>query len=192
LFVDRDGVLVENRDSYIREPADVRRIRGTGPALRAIQERGIPIVIVSNQSAAGRRLISLAETVEIHRHVLRLLAADGIYPACSLICPHHPDDGCRCRKPAPGMPLAAAAAHGLDLPRSCLVGDARSDVAVARRAGVGRAFLVTTGRGAREAELMSATERRSVTLSEDLAAAVGTWIAGSHRAQRARESGSSQ
>jgi D-glycero-D-manno-heptose 1,7-bisphosphate phosphatase len=177
LFVDRDGVVVENRDTYILKRAHAVLLHGVIAALRHVQNLAIPVVIVSNQSPAGRGLISLEQTAEIHRHILRMLAAEDVVPTCSLVCPHCPEDRCWCRKPAPGMLLEAAAVHGIDLRRSCLVGDARTDLTAARRAGVGRAVLVATGHGEREARRLSALERHTVTLAADLAAATSGWIA---------------
>lgn len=154
VFLDRDGVLIENVESYVRSWADVRPYPSALAAVTRLAPLPHRILIVTNQSVVGRGLISLAEAKAINDRLVEMIRTgggriDGVY-----LCPHAPADDCLCRKPRPGLILQAQAEHDLDLADSILVGDALEDVQAARAAGVGRAALVRTGRGSdHEAEV---------------------------------------
>lgn len=149
VFLDRDGVIVENQDDYITSYEKVRFLAGGFKALRRLVASGYTIVLVTNQSVVGRGIISMADAIAIHERVLEQIAAHGIQVAATYICPHRPDEGCMCRKPAPGMLLQAAIDLNLDLARSYLIGDAVSDVQAGLAARV-HPILVRTGRGAEQ------------------------------------------
>ncbi len=156
VLMDRDGVLNEEV-GYLRDPADLRLLSGAGEAVRLLNEAGIPVILVTNQSAIARGYLTVAGLDEIHRELGRQLAACGAHLDGIYYCPHHPDDGCSCRKPEPGLLKQAAAEHDLDLSRSFVVGDKGSDLEAGRRVGC-RTVLVLTGYGQDE----SAGQRRSV------------------------------
>jgi D-glycero-D-manno-heptose 1,7-bisphosphate phosphatase len=152
LLLDRDGVIIENRENYVRSWEDVDLFAQALSALRRAACTPYKIVIVTNQSAIGRGLLSQEQAAEINgRLVAEIVKAggrvDGIF-----ICPHTPADGCACRKPRPGLILQAAGALSLDLNRSILIGDALSDLQAGHAAGVGQVALVRTGRGAEQAQ----------------------------------------
>lgn len=147
IFLDRDGVICQNRDDYVKSPQEMIFIPGSVAAVAALSKAGYPVFIVTNQSAVGRGLLSQGDLDQIHTLMLEQLHAEGARVAEILVCPHAPSDACDCRKPLPGMLLRAAARHGLDLAGSWMIGDARSDVEAAAAAGCG-AVLVLTGRGA--------------------------------------------
>lgn len=143
LLVDRDGVL--NRrvvGGYVLEPSGLEPLDGLLPALRAATDAGVAIAVVSNQGAVSRGMLSAGRLQEVNDRLLRHLAARHVRVAAVYACPHHPaaprveDRVCACRKPQPGLLLAAAADLGLDLGRSVMVGDQESDRAAARAAGV--------------------------------------------------------
>ncbi|MCA1825608.1 MAG: D-glycero-alpha-D-manno-heptose-1,7-bisphosphate 7-phosphatase [Myxococcales bacterium] len=155
VFLDRDGVLIEEI-GHLHRREDVRLIPGAASAVRALSDLGFFLVVVTNQSAVANGLCSEAELGAIHEEIARQLAAGGARVDEWAYCPHHPQavieryrKVCECRKPAPGMLLAAKKAHGLDLTRSFLVGDKISDIEAAHRAGA-HAILVETGHGAAE------------------------------------------
>src|SRR5262245_33740328 len=107
LFLDRDGVIIENRADYVKSLGEVAFIPGALRALARMAKHGGHIVIVTNQSAIGRGLLTPVTLEAIHMYMQEAIAAvggriDGIY-----VCPHHPDDNCDCRKPAPGLLLRA-------------------------------------------------------------------------------------
>lgn len=145
LFLDRDGTLIVDV-GYPRDPARVELIPGAADALRALQRDWL-LVVVSNQSGIGRGLIAPDEAAAVHdRFVAAFAAAEVAFAGC-YYCPHAPDARCACRKPAPGLLLAAAADLDLALPRSVLVGDKPSDLDAGRAAGLAAVFQLGAERG---------------------------------------------
>lgn len=147
LFLDRDGVLIENRSSYVRSWDDVAFIPYALQAMAQLARISHKIVIVTNQSAVGRGIISL-ETAQIinHRLMETIKNAGGRVDAIYM-CPHAPEELCECRKPKPGLLHQAAQELSIDLIHSTLVGDAITDIQAGASAGVPRLILVRTGRG---------------------------------------------
>ena len=146
LFLDRDGVLIENRPDYVRALDQVVFIPGAAEALAAFR-RARPewrIIIASNQAGIGRGLITRAIVDEINAAVQRHVGSAGGRIDAIYLCPHRVDEGCDCRKPKPGMLLQAAREWSLDLAHSIMVGDSASDMQAARAAGV-RPIFVQTG-----------------------------------------------
>ena len=147
IFLDRDGVLIENRSDYVRDWSQVEIIPEAIRALSLSPVKNYKVVIVTNQSVVGRGLISLETAQNINQRLINLVQEhggqiDGIY-----MCPHAPEDDCYCRKPLPGLLLQAAKDLSLDLPRSWMIGDAWSDVQAGVAAGVRGTVLLKTGRG---------------------------------------------
>ena len=147
IFLDRDGVLIENKPDYVRDWSQVKIIPEAIQALSLAAARPYKIVIVTNQSAVGRGLMPPATAEGINRRLVHLIhhrggQVDGVY-----MCPHKPDDDCVCRKPRPGLLLQAARELSLDLQRSWMIGDAWSDLQAGQRAGVRHTILLKTGRG---------------------------------------------
>jgi D-glycero-D-manno-heptose 1,7-bisphosphate phosphatase len=171
IFLDRDGVIVENRPDHVKSWAEVRFLNGAFESLAQLAALPAAVVIVSNQGAVGRGLITLEQAWDVQNQMVRAIEVCGGRIDASYLCPHHPDDGCDCRKPAPGMLRQAAKELQLDLARSWLVGDAVSDLQTARAAGA-RGILVRTGRGADCEAKLSAEWRDDYTVVEDLSAAV--------------------
>jgi len=152
VFFDRDGTLNEEVD-FLTEPGQLRLIAGAAEAVRAVNERGLPACVISNQSGIARGLFSEADLVPIHETFRAALGARGARIDRIYYCPHHPTQGidpyrvaCECRKPRPGMLHRAARDLGLDLARSYVIGDRIVDVQAARNAGA-RGILVLTGYG---------------------------------------------
>ncbi len=142
VFLDRDGTL--NYDpGYLKIAADLKLLAGVGPALARLKVAGAKLVVVTNQSGVGRGTLTLKDLEAIHARLEGLLeqedaALDAIY-----FCPHHPDDGCRCRKPNVGMVERAVSELQLDLRRSYLIGDHARDIQLANRVGA-KAILLTS------------------------------------------------
>ena len=171
VFLDRDGVIIENRSDYVKSWSEVAFVPGALAGLRALAGSPLAVVTFSNQSAVGRGIITLAEMQAIHERVLAAVRAAGGRIDGSYLCPHAPHEGCACRKPAPGMLLQAAQELELDLARSWAVGDAVTDLQAARAAGV-RGILVRTGRGAEQALRLAACGLEACPVVDDLPAAV--------------------
>src|SRR5262245_47750107 len=145
IFLDRDGVIIENRADYVKSIAEAHFLPGALAALAQAARLDARIVVVTNQSAVGRGLLTELGLQAINAHVHAAIVAAGGRIDGWYYCPHHPDAGCDCRKPKPGMLLAAAADLHIDLPASFMVGDAISDMIAGHAAGA-QAILVGTGR----------------------------------------------
>lgn len=148
VFLDRDGTLIHD-PGYLRDPEAVRLLPRVVPALWLLQREGFRLVLVTNQSGIARGYLTRKVLRAIHDRLKQLLSAQGIILDGWYYCPHHPDTGCRCRKPNPGLLRRAARELGASLPRSYSVGDRGSDVVAGQRVG-GQGLLVLTGLGSRE------------------------------------------
>ncbi len=147
IFLDRDGVIIENRPAYVRAWSDVIIYPQALQALVRVKTSPYRLVIVTNQSAVGRGLMSLEAAVMINQRLVAAIEQAGGRIDGVFMCPHAPQDHCSCRKPKPGLLLQAAQALNLDLSRSIMIGDALSDLQAAQAAGVSQTVLVRTGRG---------------------------------------------
>lgn len=148
VFLDRDGTL--NPDpGYIGRPEDFALHPGVGEALSRLNRAGARLILVTNQSGIARGMFTLADLEAIHDKLRDLLAVHGARVDAIYHCPHHPDEGCTCRKPATGMAERAIADFALNRSRMYLVGDQSSDVEMAKRLRA-RSIFVTTGHGSRE------------------------------------------
>ena len=157
IFLGRDGVIIENRENYVRSWNDVAFIPAALKALRSAYISPYKIILITNQSAIGRRLITLEQAEEINQRVVKVVTESGGRIDATFMCPHAPGEACNCRKPLPGLFLQAAEKFNLDLGRSFMVGDALSDLQAGRAAGVRETMLVRTGRGQVQAALPEAT-----------------------------------
>jgi D-glycero-D-manno-heptose 1,7-bisphosphate phosphatase len=146
IFLDRDGVINENRPDHVKSWEEFAFLPGALEALRALAGLGWPVIVISNQAAINRSLVSRQTVDEINARMAAAVKEAGGRIDGVLYCPHRPDENCNCRKPHPGLLLEAARCWNLDLTVSYLVGDAESDILAAQAAGC-RAILVTTGRG---------------------------------------------
>lgn len=140
VFVDRDGTICFDRH-YLADPDGLELIPTVAEGIGRLNDAGIPVIIVTNQSGIARGRFDEGRLREIHARLREILTAEGAYVDDILFCPHMPDAGCPCRKPAPGMLLEAARKHGIDLTRSFVIGDRMMDVEMAHAVGA-RAVLV--------------------------------------------------
>jgi len=144
-FLDRDGVLNHNRaGSYVTEPGQLKLYAAVPAALRLLALKGYRLVVVTNQSAVARGYMPLARAKAINRRLVALLKAAGAGVDAVYFCPHGPADGCRCRKPEPGLIEESNRDCPADMAGSFMAGDKRSDLELGRKAGL-KAFLVRTG-----------------------------------------------
>ncbi|MBY0397516.1 MAG: HAD family hydrolase [Thermoleophilia bacterium] len=150
VFLDRDGTIIEHVH-YLRDPADVRLLPGAAEALRRLAEAGFARVVVTNQSAIARGMLTVEGLGRVHDEMNRQLAEAGASVDAIYFCPEAPAGDDRTaveshdRKPGPGMLLRAAAEHGLDLAASWMIGDMISDILAGRNAGCRGSILVRTG-----------------------------------------------
>jgi len=173
VFLDRDGTLNTELE-YLHDPAQLRLLPGAADAIRLLNQRETPAIVVSNQSGVGRGYFTEDAVTAVHERLAQHLEAasahlDGIY-----YCPHDPRLGCDCRKPKPGMLVRAAAEHGIDLGRSFIIGDKATDLEAGHRAGC-RTVGVLTGYGHHLLRQTGPSSVRAEYVGRDVLDAV-TWI----------------
>jgi D-glycero-D-manno-heptose 1,7-bisphosphate phosphatase len=150
VFLDRDGTVIHEK-GYLSDPEVVVLIPGAARGIRLLNYLGLRTVVVSNQSGVARGYFPVSVVEEINTRVQSLLGEAGASLDGMYYCPHHPDDGCTCRKPEPGMLQLAAEELGIDLPTSYMVGDKADDIGAVHRVE-GKGILVLTGNGTAELE----------------------------------------
>ena len=179
VFLDRDGVINENRADYVKSWEEFVFLPNVFEPLRQLSQNGLFTIVITNQSAINRGLVS-PETVEtIHRQMCEVVSRNGGRVDAVLTCPHRPDENCTCRKPQPGLLLQAVKRFGLDLSRSHLIGDALCDIAAALAVGC-CPILVLTGLGRQESVRLKAHGYDGYRVATDLKEAV-EWILNNHR-----------
>lgn len=145
VVLDRDGTLNAER-SYLTDPRQVELLPGVLEGLKRLRDLELGLVVVTNQSAIGRGLLDAGVLGAIHAHLKALLAQGGITLDGIYVCPHRPEDACRCRKPEPGLMEQAARALSFDPSQAFVVGDKACDMELGRRVGA-TTFLMTSGYG---------------------------------------------
>lgn len=148
VFLDRDGTVIQEQ-GYLGDPEGVVLIQGAVHAIRLFHHLRLSVVLVSNQSGVARGYFPASAVDGVHKRLRELLAREGGVIDRIYYCPHHPDDGCRCRKPQPGMLQQGANDLGLDLSSCYMIGDKVADIEAMQRVG-GKGVLVLTGHGERE------------------------------------------
>jgi histidinol-phosphate phosphatase family protein len=143
VFLDRDGTIIRDTE-YLRDPDQVQLLPGAAKAIRRLNDAGLPVIVVTNQSGIARGLLTEQDYERVRMRVDKLIADEaGARIDATYRCPHHPDftGPCDCRKPGTKLYRDAAAEHGLDTARSWYVGDRMRDVAPGDHFG-GRSVLL--------------------------------------------------
>jgi len=153
IILDRDGVINEDSDAYIKSCAEWRAIDGSIEAIVKLQKHGYKVAIATNQSGVARNYLALAELNLIHDKMIAAIKnAGGEFSQENIfICPHKPEDNCECRKPKPGLLIQAANYFNINSDEILFVGDAERDILAAKAFGA-RAALVITGKGKKTLE----------------------------------------
>jgi D-glycero-D-manno-heptose 1,7-bisphosphate phosphatase len=151
VILDRDGTIIVERH-YLSDPGQVELIPGAADGLKELSQMGVGLVVITNQSAVGRRLFGLTRLNLIHRRFRELLAAEGVHLEGLYFCPHTPEDDCSCRKPRRGLVDRAAKELGFEPYTAFVIGDKSCDVELGRIVGA-TTFLVRTGYGAETEEI---------------------------------------
>lgn len=164
VILDRDGVINEDSDSFIKSPEEWRPIPGSLEAIALLNRRGYEVVVITNQSGIARGLFDRATLERIHHKMRSLAATNGGKIAAIYVCPHGPADHCACRKPKPGLLKQFARKNNTCLSGIPLIGDAQRDIeaALAVRA---RPILVRTGKGEKT---LAAHPRLTLPIFKDL------------------------
>ena len=150
VFLDRDGTLVRDH-GYTHKLADYALLPGVRAGLLRMTQAGFGLAVVTNQSGIGRGYYTEEDFKAFQAHLCADLERSGIRIEASFFCPHLPEAGCRCRKPAPGLLWRAREQLGVDLAGSWVVGDQASDLELARRAGCRGAVRIGVGGAQRSA-----------------------------------------
>ncbi|MFN0036352.1 MAG: D-glycero-alpha-D-manno-heptose-1,7-bisphosphate 7-phosphatase [Saprospiraceae bacterium] len=138
LFLDRDGVInTRTPGDYIKTPTEFQPTEGLGEAMRLLAGKFGRIIVVTNQAGVGKGLMTELELHSVHQKMFAFVEAEGGRIDRAYHCPHRPDAGCTCRKPATGMAwLALADFPDIDLEDAWMVGDSVSDMEFAQRLGI--------------------------------------------------------
>ncbi|MFN5746666.1 MAG: D-glycero-beta-D-manno-heptose 1,7-bisphosphate 7-phosphatase [Methylococcaceae bacterium] len=148
VILDRDGVINEDSDAFIKSPEEWMPIPGSLEAIELLSRKGFRTVVLTNQSGIARGFFDEAMLGRIHAKMLAAVEARGGRIEAILYCSHGPEDFCECRKPKPGLFNTFARKFGLDLTGIPAIGDSFRDLEAAKRAGASP-ILVTTGKGQR-------------------------------------------
>jgi len=145
IFLDRDGVINRDSSDYIKRWEEFEFLPGSLTAIRNLTTAGYRIIIITNQSIIGRKRVKPEILQDIFDRMCTAIEAHGGRVHDIFFCPHTPDDGCDCRKPASGLIEQAARTHQIDVSTTIMVGDSAKDILCARKAGCKTAVLVKTG-----------------------------------------------
>jgi D-glycero-D-manno-heptose 1,7-bisphosphate phosphatase len=167
VILDRDGVLNVNRPDFVLVPEDWIPIPGSLEAVAHLKACGHTVVVATNQSAVGRGLLSPDALEAVHARMHTLLAAVGARLDSVYVCPHAPQAGCGCRKPAPGLYRRILAEHPFPPALVDVVGDARRDLEPAWALGL-RAHLVRSGLGRDTERALSAEDKIRTVIHDTL------------------------
>lgn len=176
IILDRDGVINQDSDDYIKSPTEWIPIVGAAAAIARLNQAGYQVVVATNQSGVGRGYYDEAILASIHAKMTRHLADNGAELAGIFYCPHSPDAACDCRKPAPGLLDQISRTLGCDLTDVPLVGDSLRDLEAGLTRGC-RPVLVKTGKGCRTLAKGLPAALASASVYADLAAFVDDLLA---------------
>ena len=135
VFLDRDGVINKERKDYVKSIEEFQILNNIPKSIKMLKEKGFLVIVITNQSAINRGLITIETLNEIHNYLQNFLkenntSIDGFY-----FCPHRPDENCKCRKPNPGMLIKAAQEHNIDMNQSFMIGNSLTDIQAAQKSG---------------------------------------------------------
>lgn len=181
VFLDRDGVINENRPDHVKSWDEFRFLPGAPEAVARLARAGLRVFIVTNQAIVNRGIVSRDTVDLINQRMVGEIERRGGRIEAVAYCPHRPEERCACRKPEPGLLTGLARRHHFDPAESVMIGDALNDVSAGLAAGC-QPILVLTGRGSDELGLARRSGRGGFRVAADLDAAVdlvlrGDWIA---------------
>lgn len=175
VFIDRDGVINVDSPDYIKNCDEFEFLPGSLEAFKLLKEVGYEVIVITNQSVIGRNMVTPEGLNAIFSKMTTGVKSAGGEIKDIFFCPHTPDDHCQCRKPLPGMILAAQKKYGIELQASCMIGDSAKDVECSKNAGCGLSVLVKTGNGLKAAKELERKKIEPGYIAENLLDAV-KWI----------------
>ena len=171
IILDRDGVINEDSDDYIKSVNEWRPLPGSIDAIARLSKAGYTVAVATNQSGISRGYFDEVELALMHQKMCDLVEESGGHIAGVFYCPHGPEDGCHCRKPKTGLLEQIACEFGVSVEGCPFIGDSAKDLLCAKVAGC-LPVLVKTGKGSATIAESSADELDGVRVVEDLAAYV--------------------
>jgi len=168
VFLDRDGTINQDAADYIKSWPEFKFLPRSIEALRDLTAAGFIIIVITNQSAIPRKFISPQELENIHSKMKAAVESQGAKISDIFFCPHMPDAGCDCRKPAPGMIYQAQKKHDIDLSTAVMIGDSARDIECGQKAGCGRSILVKTGNSPEAQQILAEKDLRPDYVAQDL------------------------
>lgn len=136
VFLDRDGVINFKRDDYVKNVNEFVMLKDSAKAIKLLNENNFLVIIITNQSAINRKLLTHDTLDKIHAFMKEQLGKDHAFVDYIYYCPHRPDENCECRKPKPGLILDAIREHDISPDKSWFIGDSESDMTAAKLAGL--------------------------------------------------------
>lgn len=172
IILDRDGVINEDSDEYIKSPDEFIPIAGSLAAIAKLNQAGFTVVVATNQSGIARGYYDETILQEMHEKLRALLVAEGGNIDRIYFCPHGPDDNCDCRKPKPGMLRQILVDYNKDPANVIAIGDSLRDLQAAQAVSIA-SILVRTGKGKKtESQLPSEASLINTPIFDNLADAV--------------------
>ena len=136
VFLDRDGVINRKLENdYVKSWDEFQFLPGVIGAIKAINEKGYLVIVVTNQRGIAKGLMTEKDLEEIHRRMLKELKKHGAHIDDIFYCPHDISDNCNCRKPKPGMLIQAQKKWDIDFAQSYIIGDSNSDIEAGQQVG---------------------------------------------------------
>lgn len=171
VFLDRDGVLNEDQEDYVKSWDEFIWIKGAQEAIKKLNLANLLVIVVTNQSSIGRGIIPSTIVENIHENIQRELEQTGAWIDAFYYCPARPEEGSIFRKPQPGMLLQAQKEHQIELENSYLIGDSFSDIETGHKVGC-KTILVLTGKGKDQLANMTSNAVKPHVIVQDLSEAV--------------------
>lgn len=175
IILDRDGVINQDSDDYIKSVDEWQPIEGSIEAISKLSQAGIKVVIATNQSGLARGLFDEIELAKMHQKMCELVELAGGTVDGVFYCPHLPADNCQCRKPKPGLIASIEKEFNCSAKNAYFIGDSLKDIQAARAAGC-TPILVKTGKGLITLEKSPAEELANVQVFDNLLGAVNALI----------------
>jgi D-glycero-D-manno-heptose 1,7-bisphosphate phosphatase len=145
VFLDRDGTINRDSSDYIKSWEEFEFLPGSLKAIQRLTASGFTTIIITNQSAVPRKLISVEHLDDMHRKMKQVVETNAGKIKDIFYCPHMPGEGCNCRKPEPGLVFQARRKYDVDLQTAVMVGDSAKDIECAHNAGCEKTILLKTG-----------------------------------------------
>jgi histidinol-phosphate phosphatase family protein len=172
-FIDRDGTIIEDK-VFLGNPDEIEFFPGAIEAVKILRKSRYKIVVISNQSGIGRRILTKEMVKEVNDCLLQRLKEKDAPVDALYFCPHHPDDNCDCRKPKTGMIKKAVTELKLDLKNAVVIGDHLCDIELGKNIGA-KTVLVLTGHGKKELDQLKNTGVKPDFIAKDLLDAAN-WV----------------